>query len=401
MAKIMSDAAHFRCVVFGAGALGLGFLGPELAPESRVVYVDVPAKADLLSHLRRAGRYVFNETGLSMRPVTVSGVDGLSLAPESDADVLDALEAADLVITAVGAPNLHRLVARLAGAAVRRPAGRPLRILCAENGVEVARNLRRAIEREAGRPLDAPPLVGDTVMGRMCKIVRPARPPVEPPAPGLDWAVVAEPFFGIPVEEHVVAGLEGLPSAIEPQPPARFRASEDVKMLSHNGLHLVLACLGHLRGVRFFDELRRHPDLMALGRRLLVGEAGAALLARHGGALGRSEYLNYCGAILRRVTCPVLHDPIARGVRGIMRKLGPSERLAYSLRTVAEHGARPEVLATGLAAAVVIAQRTGETDMSFDAVLARHCGFDPQADAELIALVESRRALLRGLAGSE
>ena len=65
--------------------------------------------------------------------------------------------------------------------------------------------------------------------------------------------------------------------------------------------------------------LRAHPDLMELGRRLLGDEAAPALLARHRGALDRNELLNYTDWILRRVTCAVLHDPIARGVRDIMR----------------------------------------------------------------------------------
>jgi mannitol-1-phosphate/altronate dehydrogenase len=228
----------------------------------------------------------------------------------------------------------------------------------------------------------------------MCKIVQPVVPPLHPPAPGLDWAVVAEPFYGIPIQEHAVAAMRGLPRAIEPQAPARFRASEDVKMLAHNGLHFVLACLGYLRGAQSFPALRDHADLMALGRGLLVDEAGAALFAKHGDALGRSEYLNYCDSILRRITCPVLNDPISRGVRSIMRKLEPGERLVYSLRTVANQGVEPSGYAMGLAAAVRIAGETGETALDFRSLLTDHCGLDSRADADLIALVEARDAAL-------
>ena len=38
------------CVVFGAGALGLGFIGPELSPNCRITYVDIAQKQDLLRH---------------------------------------------------------------------------------------------------------------------------------------------------------------------------------------------------------------------------------------------------------------------------------------------------------------------------------------------------------------
>jgi len=388
----MARTESVNVVVLGAGALGLGFIGPELTPRSRITFLDIPAKADLLNHLRDSGSYVFNQTGLSMRPVEVKGVSGLCLGAEEDAAAAaEAFDAADLVITAVGEPNLPKVAPTLAEVALRRPAQRPLRILCAENGVEIARNLRAAVEDAAGRRLDAALLVGDTVMGRMCKIVPDPRPPVEPVAPGLGWAVVAEPYFGIPVQEHAVAGLRGLPEAVRPQTPAVFSASEDVKMLSHNGLHAVISCLGFLRGAEYFDELRADAEVMELARRLLVGEAAPALLSKHRGALDRSEHMNYSDWILRRVTCPVLHDPIERGVRGIMRKLQPWERLVHSVRTVSEQGIEPVAFATGLAAAVEVAIRTGETELTFEEVLTDWCTFDPDCEADLLRLIRGCR----------
>ncbi len=383
-----------ECVCFGAGALGLGFLGPELSPECRVTYVDVPAKASLLDHLHGGGDYAFNQTGLAMRAVRIPGADGLAIAEGTAARLRDLLDRAHIVFTAVGEPNLPRLAPAMAAAALGRTAAAPLRILCGENGVEIARTFREAVLREAGRDPGDALRVGDTVMGRMCKVVADPEPPVEPAAPGLDWAVVAEPFFGIPVEAHALAGLPRIPAALSPQNPARFSASEDVKMLSHNGLHATLGCLGYLRGALYFDELRADHELMALGQRLLLDEAGGALLKKHGDALGRNEYLNYSDSIPRRVTCPVFHDSVERGVRGIMRKLEPSERLVYSVRTVAAQGIKPEAFATGLAAAVIVAQRTGETELDFREVLTTHCAFDPDRDAGLLALVEARRAAL-------
>ena len=387
-------ADELHCVCFGAGGLGLGFLGPELAPECRITYVDVPEKAPFLDQLRRRGEYVLNLTGLSMRPVRVGGVEGVCLGEETREEVLAALAEADLVFTAVGAANLPALAPAVAAALSRRSPANPLRVLCGENGVQIARSFRAAVESEAEGPAGEALRVGDTVMGRMCKVVADPQPPLQPPAPGLDWAVVAEPFYGIPVEQHAVAGMGTLPAAIEPHSAARFRACEDVKMLAHNGLHATLACLGYLRGALFFDELRADAELMEHARRLLIDEAGAALLRRHGAALGRNRYFNYCDAILRRVTCPVLHDSVERGVRGIMRKLEPWERLVYSVRTVAEAGVEPRAFATGLAAAVTVARRTGETEQQFRRVLTEHCGFEPEEDAALIDLIEGCRAAM-------
>jgi mannitol-1-phosphate 5-dehydrogenase len=379
-------------VVFGASALGLGFLGPELGADCRIVYVDVPAKAALTGHLKLAGSYTFNATGLSMRPVTVSGVDGLSNEPGSvTADLLEALEDADVVFTAVGPAHLAELAPVFAAAAVKRPAARPLRVFCGENGIGIALGLRSAVERVAGGPLGARLRVGDTVMGRMCKVVPAGNPLPAPVAAGFDWAVVSEPFFGIPVEEHAAAGLPRLPRAIQPEPPDRFHALEDHKLLCHNGLHIVLACMSHLKGRTFLSELRDDAELMELGHRLEFEEAVPALLRKHGAALDRAATLNACSALLRRIVCPVFCDTVSRGVRDIMRKLEPSERLVYNLRTVAEQGIEPHAFATGLAAAIAVARRTGQTHLDPRDFLTAHCGLDPRKEADLIGLVLSKR----------
>ena len=87
----MADAP-LNCVVFGAGALGLGFLGPELSGDCRVAYVDVTEKADLTRALARAQSYSVNMTGLSMHSVRVSGVTAMFKERGSVTDeVLDAL----------------------------------------------------------------------------------------------------------------------------------------------------------------------------------------------------------------------------------------------------------------------------------------------------------------------
>jgi mannitol-1-phosphate/altronate dehydrogenase len=152
--------------------------------------------------------------------------------------------------------------------------------------------------------------------------------------------------------------------------------------------------LGQRRGAEHYDDIRQHPEVMELGRVAVVEEAGPALLRCHAGALPRNEYLNYCDSILRRITCPVLHDPIGRGVRGIMRKLQPHERIVHATRTVAGQGVEPRTYALGLAAAVELAIQSGETDRDFDTVLAEHCGIEPEADRQLFGLVQAARRRL-------
>ena len=119
-----------------------------------------------------------------------------------------------------------------------------------------------------------------------------------------------------------------------------------------------------------------------------------ALLSKHGAALERNFYRNYASAILRRIVCPGLHDSLARGIRGGMRKLLPWERLVTGVRTIAGQGLTPRIYATGVAAAIVTAQGAGETELSCHDVLAQHCGLRPGDEGDLIDLVRERREWL-------
>ena len=378
-----------RCVVFGAGALGLGFLGPELAGEYDLTYVDIPEKETLLDHMSQAGWYIFNETGPASRPVRVSGVTGLKV--NDGTAIQEAVGRADIVFTAVGEPNLHKLAPTLAEAVLRRNEDDPLRVLCCENGLRIAQKCRENVKNELDEEPGPSLVVGDTVMGRMCKIVEPPRTPMEPVCPNADWAVCGEPFFGLPVTDSIMDGIDHAGEAFEVMSPAEFCAQEDVKMLAHNGLHAFLAFLGTLLGAEYFCELTENRRLMQMAARLLREESAPALLRKHGSALGRNFFYNYCPTILRRITCPGLHDPLSRGARGAMRKLQPWERLVGSLRTVHRQGFEPIMFATGIAAGILVARRREETEMDFHAVLTQHCDLDEDDETELIDLCEKRR----------
>ena len=47
-------------LIFGAGALSLGFLGPELSKDYEITFIDREYKSGFLTHLRKENRYRFN-----------------------------------------------------------------------------------------------------------------------------------------------------------------------------------------------------------------------------------------------------------------------------------------------------------------------------------------------------
>jgi mannitol-1-phosphate/altronate dehydrogenase len=372
------------CLVFGAGALGLAFLGPELCGDYRMIFADIAGKSALLEGLRRGGQYRMNESGPARTVLDVGGVDAINVETEGER-LAEAIREATLIFTAVGEPNLGKVAPTIMDA-LEGGEG-TVRVLCCENGIHIARKMRAHLEA-AGRGGGRWDLrVGDTVMGRMCQWVEPAEAPWVPLWDDAGAAAVGEPFYGMPVEAHVLEGLDGAGGALEPCGPERFSALEDLKMWAHNGLHGFLACLGALRARELFCELADDAELMRLARRLLREEVGPALLRRHAGALGSNEYANYATTIVRRILCPGLRDAIERGTRGALRKLAPWERFVSGVRCVLEEGGRPEVYCRGLAAAVRLARAQEKRGAALGVVLTEVCGLSPEADAELWALI--------------
>ena len=66
-------------LVFGAGALGLGFLGPELHNNYSLTFFDREFKGKFLAYLDKKGEYRINLTTPGIEVVVIRGVEGLNL----------------------------------------------------------------------------------------------------------------------------------------------------------------------------------------------------------------------------------------------------------------------------------------------------------------------------------
>ena len=66
-----------KALILGSGALGLGFLGPELQPEFDVTLADTAAKEDLLAHISGGGEYRTSVVGPASEVLTVRASDGI------------------------------------------------------------------------------------------------------------------------------------------------------------------------------------------------------------------------------------------------------------------------------------------------------------------------------------
>ena len=337
-----------RIVVLGAGALSLGFFGPELQDEYALTFVDTAAKADLITHVQRRHEYTANAAGQKIVPLAVRPVEAFRLdRAEQDEPIRERIAQARIFFTAVGIRNLDGALSYL----FERIGGRkePLFVLCAENGEGVADKWRTLLPANIH--------LCDTVMGRMCRLEEHAAPDYAPVEPELAWGVVGEEFHGFPLSDAHRDAKVFHSSAFQFVPEEEFRARERVKLCAHNALHFFVAAMGRLRGAERFSDLAQDAEVTTATRELLEGEIAPALWKDCAWRIGRSEFDGYVARMPGRLFSPTLRDHVARGVRGIQEKFAENERALGGLRLLLRNGVRPNRYYDLLAAGLEVARR--------------------------------------------
>ena len=321
-----------RIVCMGAGGLALGFFGPELRGDYDLTFLDVRFKEDLIRAIGRTGTYTTNVAGERIEPVTVSDVDAhLIDDPAEDAAVRERIAEARILFTAVGIRNFDSAVGYLA----ERLEGRTddVYILCAENGEGVTEAWRRRLPGNIH--------LLDTVMGRMCRLEEQAAPDYAPVAEGIEWAVVGEAFYGMPLSDREFNAEVFHSDAFQFVSDAEFHARDRVKLYAHNGLHCFVAVQGRLRGVERFSDMAGVAEVEGAARALLDEEIGAALWKECGPSLNRDYLADYFQRLPGRLLSPTLRDHVARGVRGLSLKFAPNERIIGGLELLLRNGVKP------------------------------------------------------------
>jgi len=349
-----------RVTIIGAGALGLGFLGPSFSEEAEILFLDVEARQSLIEGLEKRRFYGITLAGPSPRRVEVKNVRAmLTRSPEA----APALSESDLCFTAVGAGNLPSLSALFRDAGRLRGGKGPLRVLAAENGYAMGRRIEQLAGPEANIKAT------DTVMGRMCRFTD---------EPGS--AVLAEEFYGIPFLKST--GFPDLPfSALQPCDEKRFALEKDVKLFAHNCVHGMFAHAAARQGLSRICEAGAQEPLRERARAMLKGELLPALKTRHNGVLDSQAYLNYAVHLVERILSPWFADTVERGIRGAPDKLLPSERWVSAVRFV--RGAGLKASAYLAAFSDVLAVSGLLCNKTLKEVLTDHCGFSRAEASEL------------------
>ncbi|MFQ6067570.1 MAG: hypothetical protein ACE5K3_09880 [bacterium] len=387
-------------LVFGAGALGLGFLGPELHNGYSLTFADREPKGEFIAHLGKKGEYRINLTTPAIEVVPVRGVEGLNLDDNREREkVVKKIGQVSLIFTAVGLSNLKEVASIVAKGIEKHPERKEeLYILCCENGRDVPAKFKGFLQKNVVN-LPSWVKISEPIAGRMCRYEDKVKPwgDFEPVGTDFSWGIVAEPFYGIPVRRSLVAESTVVSPAFQVKEDGEFEALKERKMLIHNGCHTFLALLGYLKGHTYYYQLEE--QILRLAEKMVNKEMIEALLSRFKGTLDRNDLKNYSFEVLRRIISPLFGDSISRGTRGSLDKLAPQERLIWGAKFIWSAGFVPQIYSMGIAAAIKINQGQGRVAGSLEEILSQHCGLKQPRDAKLIDLIKSGYSEIAGRFG--
>ncbi len=132
-----------KAVHFGAGNIGRGFIGALLADAGyHVQFVDV--NDTVIQALNERGNYTVHVVGEEHTTFTVDNVSGIN-SKENEGAVIEAIQDADVITTAVGPHILPMLASTIAKGLLARKGVKPVNIIACENAIRATSQLKEAV----------------------------------------------------------------------------------------------------------------------------------------------------------------------------------------------------------------------------------------------------------------
>ncbi|MEG0293355.1 mannitol-1-phosphate 5-dehydrogenase [Enterococcus sp.] len=324
-----------KAVHFGAGNIGRGFIGEILYKNDfSVTFIDV--NEAIIQALQERKAYTIGLADESKEQIGIHHVTGIN-NQQNPAAVIEAIQEADLITTAIG-PNILPYIAELVaqGITARETAGmtKALDVIACENMIggssyfkeEISKHLQNTdyLEKYIGFP--------DAAVDR-----------IVPEQQHEDVLYVeVEPFSEWVINDKQVKNpairLEGV-HYVEDLEPYIER-----KLFSVNTGHATVAYTGAWFGYDTIDEAME-DSLVLAQLKAVLSETGQLLVAKWG--FDATEHAAYIQKIIQRFKNKYISDAITRVARTPLRKLGNQERFIRPIGEMFERGLEsPHLLAT-------------------------------------------------------
>ncbi len=329
-----------KAIQIGAGNIGRGFIGLLLEKAGyHVVFADV--NEEIIGKINQDKKFtvhVMDEVCSTEILTNISGV--LSNKPE----ILDEIQTADIITTAVGLTILPRIATTIAdGIAKREECGNtsPLNIIACENAVNGSTTLKNAVYEKLSDSLKK---FADAHVGfPNCSVDR-IVPPVK-----LDNIidVVVENYYEWNVEQ---AGFCGEIPKIEGMNLAdNLMAYIERKLFTLNTGHAICSYLGYIRGKETVADSINDEAIYAIVKAAMT-ESGKGLVKKY--SFDADAHAKYIDKIIGRFRNKYLEDDVARVGREPLRKLSATDRLIKPMMTARGFGFETDNLICGIGAAL-------------------------------------------------
>ena len=327
-------------IQFGAGNIGRGFIGMLLARAGyKVVFADV--NAELIDRLHQDKHYTVHIMDVEKEDVPIDHVDGVLSTGE---EIIDEIEKASLITTAVGLTILPRIAPTFAQGIIRRKeegCKEYLNIIACENAIRGTSQLKEHVYQSLNEEEKA---YADEFVGFAdCAVDR-----IVPPGKNeIPTDVVVEQYHEWDVEKGQIKGE--LPEIAGMTLVDNLDAYIERKLFTLNTGHCITAYVGRRKGYSTIEEAIGDKEIYELVFKAMT-QSGAGLVKKHG--LDEKAHAAYIQKIIARFKNPYLKDDVTRVGREPLRKLSASDRLVKPTMTAYGFGLPVDALIEGIGAAL-------------------------------------------------
>ncbi|WP_226584519.1 mannitol-1-phosphate 5-dehydrogenase [Halobacillus litoralis] len=343
-----------KTVHFGAGNIGRGFIGALFAKSGyEVTFVDIAE--NIIDKLNEEKTYEVILAKEETETEIIKNVAGLNNRTQED-EVIEAIQHAAFVTTAIGPNILPRIAPLIARGLVKRAqsTSEKIYVIACENQIGATDILKGHIFEQLNESEQ------EQVTERV-SFLNSAVDRIVPIQDQNSLDVLVEPYY-----EWVVESKEEVPSVEGMTTVENLAPFIERKLFTVNTGHAVIAYLGYSAGKETIDETLADQEIQEQVLETLK-ETGAYLIHQYG--LNEEEHNAYIHKNIDRFKNKKLNDLVTRVGRAPLRKLGPQDRLIRPAVEAEKAGLSYSNLAKAIASALLFDHPEDEEAMKMQQMI--------------------------------